>query len=125
MSRNQNDLTAQYPELQSVPTFIKAENAVLDGEVVALDDQGRASFSLMQQRTGIRRADAASRLAAIFQCCITFSICFISMATTCAGWRWKERKDLLAKITTLDDPVRYSDHFPQGKALFEVAKKKG
>jgi len=33
-------LTAQYPELQSVPSFIKAETAVLDGEIAALDEQG-------------------------------------------------------------------------------------
>ena len=33
---------------------MKAKNAILDGEVVALDEQGRASFSLMQQRTGFR-----------------------------------------------------------------------
>jgi len=37
----------------------------------------------------------------------------------------EQRKDLLAKITGLDGPVRYSDHFSQGKALFDVAKQKG
>jgi len=54
ISRNQNELTARYPELKDLPNFVKAKNAILDGEVVALDDEGRASFSLMQQRTGFR-----------------------------------------------------------------------
>src|SRR3984957_10292061 len=54
VSRNQNELTQRYPELKDLPKFIKAKTAILDGEVVALDDQGRASFSLMQQRTGFR-----------------------------------------------------------------------
>lgn len=54
VSRNQNDLTGQFPELGSLPHFIKAKEAVLDGEIVALDEQGRPSFSLMQQRTGFR-----------------------------------------------------------------------
>jgi bifunctional non-homologous end joining protein LigD len=54
VSRNQNDLTRQYPELHDLASAIKAESAVLDGEIVALDEQGRASFSLMQQRTGMR-----------------------------------------------------------------------
>ncbi len=49
VSRNQNDLTGQYPELHQLPKFVKAITAILDGEVVALDEQGRASFSLMQQ----------------------------------------------------------------------------
>ena len=54
ISRNQNELTQRYPELKDLPKFVKAKTAILDGEVVALDDQGRASFSLMQQRTGFR-----------------------------------------------------------------------
>src|SRR5205807_467588 len=54
VSRNQNDLTPRYPELRQLPKAFKAKNAILDGEVVVLDDQGRPSFSLMQQRTGLR-----------------------------------------------------------------------
>src|SRR5581483_6089995 len=54
VSRNQNELTGRYPELKDVPAFVKAKTAILDGEVVALDSEGRASFSLMQQRTGFR-----------------------------------------------------------------------
>ena len=53
VSRNQNDLTRQYPELENLAASISAKSAVLDGEVVALDEQGRASFSLIQQRTGL------------------------------------------------------------------------
>src|ERR1039458_9696947 len=54
VSRNQNDLTAQFPELGSLPQFVKAQRAILDGEIVALDEEGRPSFSLMQQRTGFQ-----------------------------------------------------------------------
>ena len=54
VSRNQNDLTKQYPELATLTKFVKADRAILDGEIVALDDEGRPSFSLMQQRTGFR-----------------------------------------------------------------------
>src|SRR5438034_380010 len=35
VSRNQNDLTGQYPELHQLPKFVKAITAILDGEVVA------------------------------------------------------------------------------------------
>ncbi len=53
MSRNQNDLTKAYPELQEMPQHVRARTAILDGEIVALDQQGRPSFGLMQQRTGV------------------------------------------------------------------------
>src|SRR5690348_5184899 len=36
VSRNQNDLTPRYPELHDLAKFVKAKNAILDGEVVAL-----------------------------------------------------------------------------------------
>ncbi len=54
VSRNQNDLTKQFHELGSLPQFVKAQRAILDGEIVALDEEGRPSFSLMQQRTGFQ-----------------------------------------------------------------------
>ena len=125
VSRNQNDLTAQYPELQSVPSFIEAETAVLDGEIAALDEQGRASFSLMQQRTGIRAG--GRRTASRQDISVLYYVFDLLYLDGCDLRRvsLEKRKDLLAKITSLDGPVRYSDHFPQGKALFDVAKQKG
>jgi len=125
VSRNQNDLTAQYPELQSVPSFIKAETAILDGEIAALDEQGRASFSLMQQRTGIRsggrRTASRQDISVLYY---VFDLLYLD-GYDLRRVSLEKRKDLLAKITRLDGPVRYSDHFPQGKALFDVAKQKG
>ena len=35
VSRNQNEFTARYPELKDMAGFVKAKNAILDGEVVA------------------------------------------------------------------------------------------
>ncbi|HYP48341.1 MAG TPA: non-homologous end-joining DNA ligase [Thermoleophilaceae bacterium] len=49
-SRNLNDITAQYPELRGLTRALGAREAVLDGEIVALDDEGRPSFKLLQQR---------------------------------------------------------------------------
>lgn len=55
MSRNQNDLTRLFPELAEAATKFKASSAILDGEVVAIDEHGRPSFQLLQKRTGIHR----------------------------------------------------------------------
>ncbi len=125
VSRNQNDLTAQYSELQTIPSFIKAETAILDGEIAALDEQGRSSFSLMQQRTGIRsggrRTGSRPDIPVLYY---VFDLLYLD-GYDLRRVSLEERKDLLAKITSLDGPVRYSDHFPQGKALFDVAKQKG
>lgn len=52
-SRNGNDLTGRFPELaRAARLAIRAADAVLDGEVCALDEGGRPRFSLLQQGAG-------------------------------------------------------------------------
>jgi bifunctional non-homologous end joining protein LigD len=125
VSRNQNELTGEFPELHELSKLIKAKNAVLDGEVVALDEQGRASFSLMQQRTGIRkggrRVGARRELQIVYY---LFDLLYLD-GYDLRQVALEQRKQALAQIVAPSDLVRYSDHFPQGLALFEVAKKKG
>ena len=43
-SRRRNDLTKRFPALQSVAGSIKAESAIIDGEIVALDEKGTPHF---------------------------------------------------------------------------------
>ena len=57
-SRLGNDATARYPEL-GVP--VADRPVVLDGEIVSLDDTGRPSFELLQQRMNLSGADRISR----------------------------------------------------------------
>jgi bifunctional non-homologous end joining protein LigD len=126
VSRNQNDLTPRYPELRDLAQFIKAKNAILDGEVVALDDEGRPSFSLMQQRTGFRpggrKAAANADVPVLYY---AFDLLYLD------GCDWRrvpleERKSKLASVLVAGDVLRYSDHYErQGKALFEMARQKG
>jgi bifunctional non-homologous end joining protein LigD len=126
VSRNQNELTERFPELKDLPKFVHAKSTILDGEVVALDDDGRASFSLMQQRTGFRpggrRGEAKSDVPVLYY---AFDLLYLD------GYDWRkvpleERKKKLASLLVTGDSVRYSDHYEkQGKALFEMASAKG
>ncbi len=126
VSRNQNELTGRFPELKDMAGFVKAKNAILDGEVVALDTEGRASFSLMQQRTGFRpggkRAAAKADVAVLYY---AFDLLYLD------GEDWRKvpleaRKRKLASVMVGGDALRYSDHYEeQGRALFEIARQKG
>ncbi|MFL6218552.1 MAG: non-homologous end-joining DNA ligase [Actinomycetes bacterium] len=49
-SRTRRDMTAQFPELIDMHRQLAARNAVVDGEIVALDRDGRPSFERMQDR---------------------------------------------------------------------------
>ncbi len=54
-SRNGNDITVSYPELPDpLLAALDGRDAVLDGEIVALD-QGRPSFALLQRRMHVQR----------------------------------------------------------------------
>jgi bifunctional non-homologous end joining protein LigD len=55
-TRNLNVVTAQYPEVRRLSRQLGARDAVLDGELVAFDEQGRPSFERLQQR--IHQTDA-------------------------------------------------------------------
>lgn len=63
-SRNGNDLTSTYPELTGVDPGLGDLPAVLDGEIVALDEQGRPSFPLLQRRMNLVQPREIEREAA-------------------------------------------------------------
>lgn len=52
LSRNQRDVTAEYPEIRALADVLGAREAVLDGEIVTLLPDGRPSFSRLQKRMG-------------------------------------------------------------------------
>lgn len=56
-SRNGNDVTAQYPQLQSLADSLAEHHVILDGEVVALDEHGVPNFAEMQNRARATRIE--------------------------------------------------------------------
>jgi bifunctional non-homologous end joining protein LigD len=48
ISRNVKDLTSRYPEIAKALSQLPVKEAVLDGEIVALDPEGKSSFQLLQ-----------------------------------------------------------------------------
>ncbi|MGO9405319.1 MAG: non-homologous end-joining DNA ligase [Terriglobales bacterium] len=125
VSRNQNDFTAQFPELQSLPQFVKAERAILDGEIVALDEKGRPSFSLMQQRTGFhpgqRRLQRHEGVPVIYY---AFDLLYLD-GLDLRRVALEQRKRLLREKIVAGEVIQFSDHYDEkGLDLFAAAKKR-
>jgi len=55
LSRKENDLTATYPAIEAAGGKLRADNAILDGEIVALDAKGKPSFQALQHRSAHRQ----------------------------------------------------------------------
>jgi len=123
VSRNQNEFTPEFPELQEIASRVKAKHAVLDGEIVALDEQGRPSFSMMQQRSGLktgteRRARDKSVPIVYYAFDLLYADGYDVMRVDL-----ESRKDALKALLNTSELLRYSDHVVgQGEELYRAAR---
>ena len=62
-SRNLLDITHQYPEMHALAGVLRCRSAVLDGEIIALNDSGMPDFARLQRRMHIMSPATALRLA--------------------------------------------------------------
>lgn len=119
-TRNENDWTAKFPGLGKAVKALPVKSAILDGEVVALDASGRASFQKLQQ--SINKNAGSGLIFHIFD--LIYIEGFILTRTPLL-----ERKRVLAElIQPLDERgvLRYSDHVEgNGAEFFKEACKLG
>jgi bifunctional non-homologous end joining protein LigD len=113
-SRNGNDVTARYAAVAEALHTIKRK-AVIDGELVALDAQGRSRFQLLQNAL---KGKARLRY-------YVFDLLFLDGGDL-RGRPLLERKDCLRGILGQNPLIRYSPHREQhGKAEFAKARRAG
>ena len=123
-SRNGADITKRYPELAFLPQAFAASQAIVDGEIVALDERGLSSFERLQERMHVRAPSEhlVSQIPVVF---FAFDLLY------CDGYDLRkapllERKQLLQRLVHASERFRYADHqMEHGKELFELAKQTG
>jgi bifunctional non-homologous end joining protein LigD len=123
-SRNNVDITQRYPELAGLPKVFAAHEAILDGEIVALDAHGRGDFQRLQERMHVR-APGEKQVRETPVVYFAFDLLY------CDGYDLRdapllERKQLLERMLHATERFRYADHqLEHGKELFELAKENG
>ncbi len=123
-SRTGVDIAKRYPELASLPDALAARQAILDGEIVALDAQGHSDFERLQERMHVR-APNENLVAQIPVVYFVFDLLY------CDGYDLREtplldRKQLLQRLLHTSERFRYSDHqLEHGKELFVLAEQNG
>ncbi|MCL5102784.1 MAG: DNA ligase D [Armatimonadetes bacterium] len=118
VSRTGQDMIEQVPQASSIPGLVEARTAILDGELIALDRDGKPSFQLLQNT--IKTTSPAAQL--IYY---VFDLLYLNGS----DFRQRpliERKELLRSIIRADGFLRYCDHVVEmGERLFEEAGKAG
>ena len=114
-NRNSKDITPQFGELEGLPKQVAASQAVLDGELVSIDDQGRPSFALMRQRSQSLRGQSNKTSAAHY---IAFDLLQLN-GRSVMGEPLTDRKNLLHEILEHSDLVQACEFMDaDGKAFF-------
>ncbi|MDP9251342.1 MAG: DNA ligase D, partial [Chloroflexota bacterium] len=137
-TRNRIDAATYFPDLADAADWIDAHDAVVDGEVVAFDPDGRPDFSLLQDRTGLRGLEAATgrrspdgprpskeERAAIPIVYMAFDLLHLDGQSLLAV-PLEERKRALRRVLRPHPLVRYASHVvSDGEAFVRAAAERG
>ncbi len=114
-SRNLVSFTELFTPIQKTLSKLNFD-AVLDGEVVVVDDKGKSHFQLLQNYNNT--GEGAGRLIYF-----VFDILYLD-GRDLRGLPLIERKEILKKILPKTKNVRYSDHvLEHGKKFYQIAQK--
>ena len=120
-SRAGREISLEYPEVRDLANQLDATEAIVDGELVALDSEGRSNFQKLQNRAGVRNP-SQQLLESIPATYYAFDLLF------CDGYDLRKvplekRKELLKQILHSNSHIRYSEHeIEKGKELYEAAR---
>jgi bifunctional non-homologous end joining protein LigD len=118
LSRNQNELAARFPEIVAAIKKLPVGECVIDGEVVALDEEGRSSFQLLQA------LEMEGRKSPVYF--YAFDLLQLD-GKSLIDLPLEARKDVLEKLCgDAGDPIRYSGAIgSDAEPLLDEVKRRG
>ncbi len=123
-ARSGRDVTAEYPEFKDMAARFRARDAIIDGEIVTLDAEGRSNFHTLQHRLGVQNP-SRQMMQSVPLDYFAFDVMYAD------GYDLRrvplvERKDFLQAIMSGNERVHFSEHIAeQGEAMYEAARSRG
>jgi bifunctional non-homologous end joining protein LigD len=122
-SRNQLDITRRYPDLQDLGAALPKSGAILDGEILALDADGKPSFALLQRRM---HAEGTANIARLVK---QVPVWYVLFDVLWLRGRWlldepfTRRREMLEDLTIAGPAWQISPaHSGQGKEMLAAAR---
>lgn len=120
-SRSQRDITRQFPEFPAERKKLRCTQAILDGEIVVLNDKGFPRFKETvgrMHKTGSHSIQMASRNTPAY--CYLFDVIYLDGCYVDKEPLWK-RKEWLQSLIKPGGRFRFSESVEDGNALFEAS----
>ncbi|HZD95282.1 MAG TPA: DNA ligase D, partial [Candidatus Sulfotelmatobacter sp.] len=125
-SRRGTKLEKQFASVaEALQQAVKADTAIIDGEIVALDETGKPSFQHLQNLTGFGTKPALKGVAPPPLNFFAFDLLYLN------GYDLRkaaliDRRQLLSSIILPSEMIRYSDHFAgKGEELLAAVRSQG
>jgi bifunctional non-homologous end joining protein LigD len=124
--RRGQEVTRSFPELAAALGKLPYEGLVMDGELVVLDEDGKPSFQLLQERVGFNRphdiARASVRLPATLFLFDLLGFEDIDLRPLPLETRRGTLRQLLPRV----GPLRFSEHIEErGEEMYEEVRRMG
>ncbi|MBV8693283.1 MAG: non-homologous end-joining DNA ligase, partial [Actinobacteria bacterium] len=125
-SRNLNDITPRYPEMHGLLDVLGGRQVLLDGEVVAFDDDGNPSFGVLQSRMHVGNPIEVRRLMETTPVVyMLFDVLWLD-GTSTMSMPLRERRVLLEGLGLAGPGWQTpTSHVGDGAALQEASKARG
>jgi bifunctional non-homologous end joining protein LigD len=125
-SRNMLEITDSYPELHKIVDVFDGSSAILDGEIVAMDENDRPSFPLLQRRMHVQDRRSILRLmhdVPVYY--ILFDLLYLDGKST-MDVEFERRREMLEELTIQGPKWRVSPAaVGEGKAMYDTAVAQG
>lgn len=123
-NRKKNERTMNYPELTDIKSYCSARSVILDGEMIALGENGTPDFHEVMKRDGIRRLEKVKTMRSIVPVFyMIFDMIYVDGA-------WIHQRSLAERQEMLGDIIRPAEHVQlvgseeNGESLFNIVKEK-
>jgi bifunctional non-homologous end joining protein LigD len=119
-NRKKRNRTHHYPELLDISSYCKSDSVILDGEIIALAEDGKPSFHQAMRRDLIKKLDRVKEVQRVVP--ITYMIFDIVFY----NGQWinekplKERKQILSSIIEPNNTIQLVSPHDDGEALFNA-----
>ena len=124
--RNFSDFTPRYPEVRELAKALGARRVILDGEIVAFDEQGRPSFERLQSRMHLGSDSAVRRrMRDIPVTYVAFDLLYLDGRST-LPLRYEQRREVLEALELEGPAWRVpAYHRGEGSALLAATRDLG